>query len=149
MIPVEFRHAMGNRIFGCDDCLATCPWNRFAGGSRDQKLTLQDELLNPPLGDLLALDDAAFRAMFAQTPVKRLGRNRFLRNVLVAAGNSGDPALLPRVRALLDDASPLVRGSAVWALSKIDPELAEAEKTGRLERESDVAVRAEWTASPT
>jgi epoxyqueuosine reductase len=149
MIPVEFRHAMGNRIFGCDDCLATCPWNRFAGESRDQKLTLQDELLNPPLGDLLALDDAAFRAMFAQTPVKRLGRNRFLRNVLVAAGNSGDPALLPRVRALLDDASPLVRGSAVWALSKIDPELAEAEKTGRLERESDVAVRAEWTASPT
>ncbi len=118
-IAREFRRAIGNRIFGCDDCLAVCPWNKFAGAAHDQKLSLRSEADNPPLAELLALDDAAFRARFAGTPIKRTGRDRFLRNVLIAAGNSRDESLLPEIIRLLDDPSPLVRAMAVWALASI------------------------------
>lgn len=144
-IPREFRRAMGNRIFGCDDCLAACPWNRFASETRDQRMALQHELLNPHLSDLLLLDDAAFREMFARTPVKRLGRDRFLRNVLVAAGNSGDVTLIDPVRRLLDDGSPLVRATAVWALWQLDPGQAEAESGRRQAEEADLLVQEEWS----
>lgn len=147
-IPHEFRAAMGNRIFGCDDCLAVCPWNRFASGARDQKLALQDELLNPELAGLLELDDTDFRTMFARTPVKRLGRDRFLRNVLIAVGNSGNRDLTDAVIALLDDGAPLVRGAAVWALRMLAPERAASEALAREDMEMDPAVRAEWQARP-
>ena len=146
-IPQEFRAAIGNRIFGCDDCLAVCPWNKFAQATRDDRLAMREEILNAPLGELLALDDAAFRQMFAQTPVKRLGRERFLRNVLIAAGNSGDRTLLPQIRALLCDPAPLVRGSAVWALSRLvgAEEIAECRRSFE-PAEDDDRVRAEWAA---
>jgi epoxyqueuosine reductase len=136
---------MGNRIYGCDDCLAVCPWNKFAAVAREMRFAARAETDNPPLRDLLKLDDAAFRARFAGTPVKRTGRDRFVRNVLVAAGNSADVTLRDDVRALLDDASPLVRGMAVWAFSR----LATGEEFGlecvrRMAVEPDENVRAEW-----
>ena len=115
-IAPRFRAAMGNRIFGCDDCLAVCPWNKFAQSARETKLSMRAESDNPPLAELLLLDDAAFRARFRGTPIKRTGRDRFLRNVLIAAGNSADATLVPLVEAQLEDASPLVRAMAVWAL---------------------------------
>jgi epoxyqueuosine reductase len=149
VIPREFRRPMGNRIFGCDDCLAVCPWNRFAETARDQRLSVQEGLLNPPLEQLLTLDDPAFRSMFARTPVKRLGRDRFLRNVLVAAGNSADPDLLPQVRQLLDDEAALVRSMAVWAFRMLAPELASSEKEARSATETDEGVRAEWLSEVT
>ena len=121
-IAPRFRAAMGNRIFGCDDCLAVCPWNKFAQSARETKLSLRAESDNPPLAELLLLDDAAFRARFRGTPIKRTGRDRFLRNVLIAAGNSGDATLVPLVEARLEDASPLVRAMAVWALSRLAPQ---------------------------
>lgn len=144
-IPHEFRQAIGNRIYGCDDCLAACPWNKFARQASEAKLAARCDLREPKLAELLALDDAAFRAFFAGSPVKRIGRDRFLRNVLIAAGNSGDAALAARCRELLGDASPLVRGAAVWALSRL---LAPAElaKLAATVRESDESVRAEWLA---
>lgn len=146
-IPEQFRAAIGNRVFGCDDCLAVCPWNRFARDSRDVRLAMRQELHLAPLADLLALDDPAFRKRFAGTPVKRLGRARFLRNVLVAAGNAGDQGLLQQVRSLLADESPLVRGMAVWALSRIgDATLFRSESQPRLAAEPDAGVRAEWEA---
>jgi epoxyqueuosine reductase len=144
-IPREFRSVMGNRVFGCDDCLAVCPWNRFAAAARDQKLTARRDIGLMPLSELLALDDAGFRALFAKTPVKRTGRARFVRNCLVAAGNSGDPALAAPVRALLADAEPLVRGAAVWALARLDPAALAAEGW-RAGHEADPAVAAEWRA---
>ena len=110
---------MGNRIYGCDDCLAVCPWNKFAQQGRDAKLAAREALAAPRLDDLARLDDAAFRALFAKSPVKRTGRDRFVRNVLIAIGNSGEPALAAVARERLDDASPLVRGAAVWALSRL------------------------------
>jgi len=117
-IPREFRAAIGNRIFGCDDCLAVCPWNKYAARAAEAKFHgFADGM--PPLTTLLALDDAAFRKMFAGGPVRRAGHNRFLRNVLVAAGNSGDESLLPAVEVCLQHDSPLVRGMAVWALSRL------------------------------
>lgn len=116
-IPREFRAAIGNRIYGCDDCLAVCPWNKFASVASEAKLTAREDLKEPRLADLLQLDDPAFRALFSGSPVKRIGRDRFIRNVLVAAGNSGETALIPPVQTLLGDPSPLVRGMAVWALS--------------------------------
>jgi len=146
-IPHEFREAIGNRIYGCDDCLAACPWNKFAQAASEVKLAARDDLREPKLSDLLALDDAAFRSLFSGSPVKRIGRDRFLRNVLIAAGNSGDAAFVVRCRELLGDASPLVRGAAVWALSRLLPP-AELAKLAATVRESDESVRAEWlTAS--
>ncbi len=118
-IPHEFREAIGNRIYGCDDCLAACPWNKFAREASEAKLQARQDLREPALADLLALDDAAFRVLFTGSPVKRIGRDRFIRNVLIAAGNSGDAALVEPCQALLDDPSPLVRGATVWALSRL------------------------------
>ena len=119
-IPRELRPLMGNRIYGCDDCLAVCPWNKFAQAGREAKLAARDALRAPELADLARLDDAAFRALFAKTAVKRTGRDRFVRNVLIAIGNSGDAALAEEAERLIDDASPLVRGAAVWALGRLD-----------------------------
>ncbi len=144
-IPREFRAAMGNRIYGCDDCLAACPWNKFAQSAAEMKLRARPDLVGPPLAELAALDDAAFRARFAGSPIKRIGRDRFVRNVLIAIGNSGDCDLLATVSASLDDPSPLVRGAAVWALGRLAPERWHAERAGRFAAEPDVSVRAEWT----
>lgn len=144
-IPSEFRAAIGNRVFGCDDCLAVCPWNKFAAASNNIKLQAREQSNSPPLSELLALDDAAFRKRFQGTPVKRTGRDRVLRNALIAAGNSGDAELIPAVEALLGDASPLVRAMAVWALQRLtQPADWEARKTQFVWRETDPAVRAEW-----
>lgn len=118
-IPHEFREAMGNRIYGCDDCLAVCPWNKFARSASEAKLIAREDLKEPALKDLLRLDDAAFRALFSGSPVKRIGRDRFVRNVLIAAGNSGDERLVDPCLSLTADPSPLVRGAAVWALSRL------------------------------
>jgi epoxyqueuosine reductase len=118
-IAREFREAMGNRIYGCDDCLAVCPWNKFAVLSREAKLKARDDLVAPQLAELARLDDAGFRARFSGSPVKRTGRDRFVRNVLIAIGNSADPALAAEARRLLADPSPLVRAMAVWALSRL------------------------------
>ncbi len=144
-IPREFRKAIGNRIYGCDDCLAVCPWNKFAQAGREAKLSARDELRAPSLADLARLDDAAFRALFAKSPVKRIGRGRFVRNVLIAIGNSGDRALIVEAERLLDDESPLVRGAAVWALSQLmgRGEFA-ASATRVMKTEPDDTVRAEW-----
>ncbi|MDD1532052.1 MULTISPECIES: tRNA epoxyqueuosine(34) reductase QueG [unclassified Bradyrhizobium] len=144
-IPREFRKAIGNRIYGCDDCLAACPWNKFAQEGREAKLAARDELRAPSLAELARLDDATFRALFTKSPVKRIGRDRFLRNVLIAIGNSGEAALASEARRLLDDESPLVRGAAVWALGQLlEREEFEAMKLDRLKHESDEAVREEW-----
>jgi epoxyqueuosine reductase len=121
-IPPEFRKAMGNRIYGCDDCLAVCPWNSFAeAASANRAFLPRAELAAPRLGDLLALDDTSFRAMFAGSPIKRIGRNRLVRNCLVAAGNSGDPRLIDDVRPHLGDADPVVAEAARWALDELQP----------------------------
>ncbi|MCU0831130.1 MAG: tRNA epoxyqueuosine(34) reductase QueG [Rhizobiaceae bacterium] len=146
-IPHEFRAAIGNRIYGCDDCLAVCPWNKFAGEAREMKLKARDDLRTPRLIDLLALNDAGFRAFFAGSPVKRIGRDRFIRNVLIAGGNSADTALEPVVRALLDDPAPVVRGAAVWAYRHLAPPgRFAAERDVRAASEQDGQVRAEWEA---
>jgi epoxyqueuosine reductase len=118
-IPVEFRKAMGNRIYGCDDCLAVCPWNKFAEATREAKLAARDDLAAPPLAELAGLDDAAFRARFSGSPIKRIGRDRFVRNVLIAIGNSGDPALVAPAEALLDDPSAVIRDAAAWAVAEL------------------------------
>jgi epoxyqueuosine reductase len=147
-IPAEFRRAMGNRVFGCDDCLAVCPWNKFAATAREARFHAHVETDNPPLDELLQLDDATFRTRFAGTPVKRTGRDRFLRNVLIAAGNSGDVGLLPRVEALLGDQSPLVRAMAVWAMRQLSGDgIGEGLRRRHLSREGDSDVRAEWHAA--
>ncbi|UTP39880.1 tRNA epoxyqueuosine(34) reductase QueG [Phenylobacterium sp. LH3H17] len=146
-IPREFREALGNRIYGCDDCLAVCPWNKFAAVAREQRLHARDALRAPTLEDLAALDDAVFRALFAKSPVKRIGRDRFVRNVLYAIGNSGEARLAAAAERLLGDPSPLVRGAAVWALSR----LLDAGAFGALRDRStelDLDVRAEWNANP-
>jgi len=146
-IAEEFREAIGNRIFGCDDCLAVCPWNKFAAEAREARLSVRAELDNPPLADLLVLDDAAFRARFRGTPVKRAGRDRVVRNCLIAAGNAGDASLLPQVTALLADPAPLVRAMAVWAYRRIaPPDAVAAERAAREPGETDPDVHREWTA---
>jgi epoxyqueuosine reductase len=147
-IPRDLRAAMGNRIYGCDDCLAVCPWNKFARAGREMKLAARSELRAPRLVELARLDDGAFRAMFAKSPIKRTGRDRFVRNVLIAIGNSGDPALAGEALRLLADRSALVRGAAVWALSRLMPsrrfvELAAARRS----HEDDSDVVGEWTAA--
>jgi len=147
-IPREFRKAIGNRIYGCDDCLAVCPWNKFAQKGRETKLAAREQLRSPSLAELARLDDAAFRALFSKSPVKRIGRDRFVRNVLIAIGNSDDATLADEARRLLSDESSLVRGAAVWALSQLMPAdafAALARKT--LVREANEAVRREWKAA--
>ncbi len=119
-IPQEFRKAIGNRVYGCDDCLAICPWNKWAHAAQEAKLVARADLTRPRIADWLGLDDAGFRRVFAGSPVKRLGWTRFMRNLLIAAGNSGDTALRPAVRRHLGDASPLVREMAAWALGQLD-----------------------------
>ena len=142
-IDREFRIALGNRIYGCDDCLAACPWNKFAQEAREAAFAPRAVLDAPLLADLATLDEATFRTRFSGTAVKRIGRDRFVRNVAYALGNSGAPATsLPAVEKLLKDASPLVRGAAVWALSRLSPE--ELHRRRALTKESDVAVRREW-----
>ena len=118
-IPLRYRAAMGNRIYGCDDCLAVCPWNKFASAAREAKLHAREALRAPALADLAALDDAAFRALFAKSPIKRIGRNRFVRNVLYAIGNSGDATLISAAEARLADADETVREAAAWALQRL------------------------------
>jgi epoxyqueuosine reductase len=145
-IPAELRPLMGNRIYGCDDCLAVCPWNKFAHAAHEPALQPRDALIAPRLAELAALDDAAFRTLFSGSPVKRTGRDRFVRNVLIAIGNSGDSALLAAAVALLDDASPLVRAMAVWALGRLAAPRVAALRTQYLPGETDEAVRAEWHA---
>lgn len=144
-IPREFRQKMGNRIYGCDDCLAVCPWNKFARECSEAKLVAREELKAPPLDGLLELDDAGFRTLFSGSPIKRIGRDRFVRNVLIAAGNSGDSSLAEPCRRLAADLSPLVRGAAVWALSRLLDEEAFAALARTLRpAETDADVRAEW-----
>ncbi len=146
-IAREFRVAMGNRVYGCDDCLAVCPWNKFARATGHAEFGPGPGVSAPLLKDYCALDDAGFRALFSGSPVKRLGRDRFVRNALIAAGNSGSPDLAPSAMALLDDPSPLVRAMAVWALGRLLPlrsfRALRARKSGS---EEDAAVRAEWEA---
>ncbi|MCA6303977.1 MAG: tRNA epoxyqueuosine(34) reductase QueG, partial [Phenylobacterium sp.] len=144
-VDPDLRPGLGNRIYGCDDCLAVCPWNKFARAGREQRLAARDDLAAPPLAELAALDETAFRARFARSPVKRTGRDRFLRNVLYAIGNSDNPALVPAAKARLDDASPLVRGAAVWALGRLlpRPELLELARA-HAGAETDPDVRVEW-----
>ena len=146
-IPAEFREAIGNRVFGCDDCLAVCPWNKFAASARDLQMRARVEFGAMALADLAALDDAGFREVFRQSPVKRLGRDRFLRNVLIAVGNSGEAGLSDTPERQLADPSALVRAMAVWALARLLP----LDKLGRLAEnhlpsESDDDVRHEWQA---
>jgi epoxyqueuosine reductase len=144
-IAPELRPLMGNRVFGCDDCLAVCPWNKFAEAAREVRLTQREEFAAPPLSELARLDDAAFRARFAGTPVKRTGRDRFVRNVLIAIGNSGEQALAAEAVRLLDDASPLVRAMAVWAAGRLLPSGAVADLAARhRDGELDPDVRSEW-----
>jgi epoxyqueuosine reductase len=146
-IPHAFREALGNRVFGCDDCLAVCPWNKFAQTSREARMAMRDELRLAPLAELAALDDASFRARFAGTPVKRTGRERFVRNVVCAIGNSGDAALAPVAEQLTGDSSPLVRGMAVWASRRLlDAEAFQRLKSARAPREGEPSVVEEWDA---
>jgi epoxyqueuosine reductase len=144
-IPAELRPAMGNRIFGCDDCLAVCPWNKYARLGREARLQQRGDLSAPRLADLARLEDAAFRARFAGSPIKRTGRDRFVRNVLIAIGNSNETGLAAEAIRLLDDSSRLVRAMAVWAAARLvsRDRLAELARE-RLSREADADVRLEW-----
>ena len=147
-IPREFRRPMGNRIYGCDDCLAVCPWNKFAEASQEAAFQPRAELTAPRLADLAALDDAGFRQVFSGSPIKRIGRDRFVRNVLIAIGNSGNAAHGPQLEGLLDDISPLVRAMSVWALAQLlTPADFNALRTAKLPDESDPDVLAEWEAA--
>ncbi|WP_041809356.1 tRNA epoxyqueuosine(34) reductase QueG [Rhodopseudomonas palustris] len=144
-IPREFRARLGNRIYGCDDCLAACPWNKFAQAGREAKLAARDALRAPALGELVRLDDPSFRALFTKSPVKRIGRDRFIRNALIAIGNSGDAELAPEAERLLADPSPTIRGAAAWALAQLlPPERVATLKAVHLAAEVDDGVRAEW-----
>ncbi len=144
-IADEFRAAMGNRIYGCDDCLAVCPWNKFASPTPHEEFAARVADA-PALAELAGLDDPAFRARFSGSPVKRIGRDRFVRNVLIAIGNSGDPALAEVARSLVDDVSPLVRAMAAWALKRLLP-AGEFSAVAATRRESDPDVRREWEAA--
>ncbi len=147
-IATEFRSAMGNRIYGCDDCLAVCPWNKYAQRTADYAFLPRIELTAPRLADLARLDDASFRALFSGSPIKRIGRDRFVRNVLIAIGNSGEPGLAAVAEDLVADPSPLVRAMAAWALSRLLGAQAFAALRDRaLTRETDQGVRSEWQAA--
>nr|WP_193183779.1 tRNA epoxyqueuosine(34) reductase QueG [Nisaea sediminum] len=144
-IPEEFREAMGNRIYGCDDCLAVCPWNKFAEASSEAAFAARHDLDLPPLAEFLGLDDEAFRARFSGSPIKRIGRDRFLRNVLIACGNCGDVSLLPQIEALTRDASPIVRAMAVWASGRLmEPEAFSVMRENARNNGDDPAVLREW-----
>jgi epoxyqueuosine reductase len=147
-IPRDLRQGIGNRVFGCDDCLAVCPWNKFAEAARETKLRARDDLGAIPLAELAQLDDAGFRLLFAGTPIKRTGRDRFVRNVMIGIGNSGDPALASHAERLLRDPSALVRGAAVWALSRLLPagDLAELRRLHQ-GHEADPDVIFEWESA--
>ncbi len=142
----KYRESIGNRVFGCDDCLAVCPWNKYARQSSEMRFMARQETSNPPLAELLTLSDTEFRERFAGTPVKRTGRNRFLRNVLIAAGNSGNIELLPEVKTLLDDEATIVRAMAVWACSRImSPSDFSELREKMISKEEDENVLTEWT----
>jgi epoxyqueuosine reductase len=143
-IPVEFREALGNRIYGCDDCLAVCPWNKFARLSSEMAFHARETLKGPSLAELAGLDDPSFRALFSKSPVKRIGRDRFVRNVLYAIGNSGDAGLLGVVEPLLADPSPMVRGAAVWATGRLGR--GGGRVAGPPAAEQDPDVLEEWRA---
>ncbi|TCU26705.1 epoxyqueuosine reductase [Rhizobium azibense] len=143
-IDVEFRPLIGNRIYGCDDCLAACPWNKFAASASEMKLRARDDLKEPSISFLLTLDEAAFRTFFSGSPVKRIGRDRFIRNVLIAAGNSGDQSLADQCRRLATDASADVRGMAIWALSRLMEPGEFGDFAAQRPDETDAGVLAEW-----
>ena len=145
-IPREFREPMGNRIYGCDDCLAVCPWNKFASRAQEARLHARAELVQPKLAELAKLDDANFREIFRGSPIKRIGRDRFVRNVLIAIGNSGDSSLIEAAEGLLTDPSPLVRAMAVWALKRLAPETVDT--LPQRASETDRAVLREWVSAP-
>ena len=148
-IPIELRPLLGNRIYGCDDCLAACPWNKFATPTSEPDLLPRNELTAPRLAELAALDDAGFRRLFAGSAVKRLGRDRFVRNVLIAIGNSGEPALAQVAGRLLDDDAAVVRGAAAWAFGRIASAAAvAAARVARERAETEEEVRLEWRVSP-
>jgi epoxyqueuosine reductase len=146
-IPQELRPLIGNRIFGCDDCLAVCPWNKFAEKGRQAKLAAREDLRSPRLDKLARLDDAKFRAHFSGSPIKRIGRARFIRNVLIAIGNSDEASLAAVAEVLIDDPEPDVRGAAIWALQRLAPDRVRDIATERRERESHPNVREEWAAA--
>ncbi|MCR6500685.1 tRNA epoxyqueuosine(34) reductase QueG [Shinella sp. CPCC 101442] len=143
-IDPDIREKIGNRIYGCDDCLAACPWNKFAASASEMKLVARDELKAPALSDLLTLDDPGFRTHFSGSPVKRIGRDRFVRNVLIAAGNSGDRSLIGQCTTLADDAAPVVRGMAAWALSRLMDASEFAHFAAGRADDADEDVRAEY-----
>lgn len=143
-IPHEFRKAMGNRIYGCDDCLAVCPWNKFATLASEAAFHARAQTNRPPLGSLALLEDEAFRTLYAGSPIKRIGIERFLRNVLIAIGNSGDLSLVDTIIARLVHDSPLVRGAAVWALGQLDKDQFQKQRNMHLQDEEDINVQAEW-----
>jgi epoxyqueuosine reductase len=145
-IDRDLRPLMGNRIYGCDDCLAVCPWNRFARATDEDKLRARGDLDAPLLAELAALDDAGFRHLFSGSPIKRVGRDRFVRNVLIAIGNSGEPALIETAEARLVDLAPLVRAMAVWALARLaDRDRFDSLRERHFAAESDANVKTEWT----
>jgi epoxyqueuosine reductase len=146
-IPRALRPRMGNRIYGCDDCLAVCPWNKFAQAGREAKLAAREVLHAPALAELARLDDGQFRALFAKTAIKRTGRDRFVRNVLIAIGNSGDAALALEAERLMSDASALVRGAAVWALGRLDRARLTVLAKKQQMSEADPTVEEEWAAA--
>jgi epoxyqueuosine reductase len=144
-IPHEFRPLIGNRIYGCDDCLAVCPWNRFAKAASELKLVAREDLLAPSLAELVVLDDAGFRALFSGSPVKRIGRARFVRNVLIAIGNGGDAGMVEVIAPLLEDENSLVRGATIWTLSRLLPRDGFQNHFAHMEkRETEPEVIAEW-----
>lgn len=144
-IPLEFRKAIGNRIYGCDDCLAICPWNKFAQASKETAYHPRETLQNPLLAELVILDDAAFRLLFRKSPVKRIGRDRFIRNVLIAIGNSQDISHIIKIIPLLQDTSALVRAMAIWALQELASDIEYTKiKNEYWLHESDPDVRVEW-----
>jgi epoxyqueuosine reductase len=150
--PIDhaLRPLMGNHIYGCDDCLAVCPWNKFAAAAAAHKAFLpRAELVAPHIADLLTLDDTAFRTLFSGSPIKRIGRDRFVRNVLIAAGNGTDAAVIPQIEYLLDDPSPVVRGAAIWALARLSPQAFARKRQEYLAAEQDPSVRAEWEHADT
>ena len=144
-IAPEFRPMIGNRIYGCDDCLAACPWNKFAASASEMKLKAREDLKEPSIAFLLTLDDPAFRTFFSGSPVKRIGRDRFVRNVLIAAGNSGDRSFVDQCRRLSVDASPTVRGMAIWALKRLMSEAEFAMFAAARAPDDDAEVENEWT----